>query len=191
MVTQHFSIPLICTIIIRIIDIFLGFLLLLSHLLLAHGSLKERKYSVTIFFIISFATLLLYWTCFAYLKYALKESEASKEVRSSNIYEFSCLVNFSTNSKLFNQSLRCPFACLPQTSPSNPKQTLVNLSIYIIDIQQWHTEYLSYFHFSDTGYGYHPQSELLNTFAANLTVPQSDRQKCRGRDTVIKELEWK
>ena len=59
----------------------LGLSLLLSHLLLCHASSQERRATLTLFFILSMATLVLYWAHFAYLKYGLGDGEASKEVK--------------------------------------------------------------------------------------------------------------
>ena len=51
-----------------------------AQLLLCHGSVRRRRHSLTLFFVLSMAALLLYWLWFAYLKYGKQESEASKEV---------------------------------------------------------------------------------------------------------------
>ena len=64
----------------RYVSIFLGLSLLLSHLLLCYGSVQERRATVTLFFILSMAVLVLYWAWFGYLKYGMGEREASKEV---------------------------------------------------------------------------------------------------------------
>ena len=61
-------------------DILLGLSLILSHLVLCYGSVKERKAAITLFFILSISVLLLYWVWWGYLKYGKGESEASKEV---------------------------------------------------------------------------------------------------------------
>ena len=58
----------------------LGLSLLVSHLVLCYGATQERRDTVTMFFILSMAVLVLYWVWFAYLKYGVGESEASKEV---------------------------------------------------------------------------------------------------------------
>ena len=64
----------------RYVSIFLGLSLLLSHLLLCYGSVQERRATVTLFFILSMAVLVLYWAWFGYLKYGMGDEEASKEV---------------------------------------------------------------------------------------------------------------
>ena len=61
----------------------LGLSLLLSHLVLCYGSVQERRATVTLFFILSMAVLVLYWAQWAYLKYGMGESEASQEVRNA------------------------------------------------------------------------------------------------------------
>ena len=61
-------------------DIVLGLCLLASQLLLCYSSVKKKRDSLTLFFILSMAVLVLYWVWFAYLKYGKEESEASKEV---------------------------------------------------------------------------------------------------------------
>ena len=38
------------------------------------------------FFVLSFATVILYWAWFFYLKYVIKESEANKEVMPTRIF---------------------------------------------------------------------------------------------------------
>ena len=64
----------------RYVDIVLGLGMLGAQLLLCHGSVRRRRHSLTLFFVLSMAALLLYWLWFAYLKYGKQESEASKEV---------------------------------------------------------------------------------------------------------------
>ena len=64
----------------RYVSIFLGLSLLLSHLLLSYGSVQERRATVTLFFILSMAVLVLYWAWFGYLKYGMGDGEGSKEV---------------------------------------------------------------------------------------------------------------
>ena len=66
--------------ILRYVDIFLGLSLLLSHLVLCYGSSQERRAPLTLFLILSMASLTLYWVWFAYLKYGKGDGEASKEV---------------------------------------------------------------------------------------------------------------
>ena len=61
-------------------DILLGLGLLASQVLLCYSSIKRRRETLTLFFILSMAVLVLYWVWFAYLKYGKEESEASKEV---------------------------------------------------------------------------------------------------------------
>ena len=64
----------------RSVDILLGLSLLLSHLVLCYGSVQERRATVTLFFILSMAVLVLYWAWFGYLKYGMGDGEASGEV---------------------------------------------------------------------------------------------------------------
>ena len=64
----------------------LGLSLLLSHLLLSYGSVQERRATVTLFFILSMAVLVLYWAWFGYLKYGMGDGEASKEVTSISYF---------------------------------------------------------------------------------------------------------
>ena len=72
----------------RYVSIFLGLSLLLSHLLLCYGSVQERRATVTLFFILSMAVLVLYWAWFGYLKYGMGDGEVSKEVNKSFIIRF-------------------------------------------------------------------------------------------------------
>ena len=65
----------------RYVDILLGVCLLISQVLLCYSAAKKKRDSLTLFFILSMAVLVLYWVWFAYLKYGKGESEASKEVR--------------------------------------------------------------------------------------------------------------
>ena len=58
----------------------LGVCLLISQVLLCYSAAKKKRDSLTLFFILSMAVLVLYWVWFAYLKYGKGESEASKEV---------------------------------------------------------------------------------------------------------------
>ena len=51
-----------------------------AQLLLCHGTVRRSQHSLTLFFVLSMAALLLYWLWFAYLKYGKQEIEASKEV---------------------------------------------------------------------------------------------------------------
>ena len=44
-----------------------------AQLLLCHGSVRRRRHSLTLFFVLSMAALLLYWLWFAYLKYGKQE----------------------------------------------------------------------------------------------------------------------
>jgi len=64
----------------RYVDIVLGLSFLLTHALLMHSSKHESRSHLTLYFVLSISTLLLYWIWFAYLKYAMAESEASKEM---------------------------------------------------------------------------------------------------------------
>ena len=61
-------------------DIVPGLGLLASQILLCYSSVKKKRDTLTLFFILSMAVLVLYWVWFAYLKYGKGESEASKEV---------------------------------------------------------------------------------------------------------------
>ena len=70
------------SILCRFVDILLGLSLLLSHLVLCYGSVQERRATVTLFFILSMALLVLYWAWFGYLKYCMGDEEASKEVKN-------------------------------------------------------------------------------------------------------------
>ena len=65
----------------RCVDMMLGLSLLLPHLVLCHASSQERRAVVRIFFILSMASLTLYWAWFGYLKYGVGDGEASKEVK--------------------------------------------------------------------------------------------------------------
>ena len=64
----------------RYVDIVLGLSFLVSHLVLMHSSKHESRSHLTLYFVFSVSTLILYWAWFVYLKYAMGESEASKEV---------------------------------------------------------------------------------------------------------------
>lgn len=64
----------------RYVDILLGLCLLVSQVLLCYSSIRKKRETLTLFFILSMAVLILYWVWFAYLKYGKGESEASKEV---------------------------------------------------------------------------------------------------------------
>ena len=64
----------------RYVDIVLGLCLFASQILLCYSSVKKKRDTLTLFFILSMAVLVLYWVWFAYLKYGKGESEASKEV---------------------------------------------------------------------------------------------------------------
>ena len=81
-------------------DILLGLSFLATHLVLMYSSKHSSRCVVclvisivmyhvmcpitrshlTLYFVLSVSTLLLYWAWFVYLKYAMGESEASKEV---------------------------------------------------------------------------------------------------------------
>ena len=69
----------------RYVDIVLGLGMLGAQLLLCHGSVRRRRDSLTLFFVLSMAALLLYWLWFAYLKYGKQEIEASKEVGNAMV----------------------------------------------------------------------------------------------------------
>ena len=69
----------------RYVDIVLGLSFLLTHALLMHSSKHESRSHLTLYFVLSISTLLLYWIWFAYLKYAMAESEASKEVNNNSL----------------------------------------------------------------------------------------------------------
>ena len=62
-------------------DILLGLCLLTSLVSLEYGSMTGERPPLTLFLILSLATMAVYWLWFLYLKYAKMESEASKEVR--------------------------------------------------------------------------------------------------------------
>ena len=80
----------------RYVDILLGLSFLATHLVLMYSSKHSSRCVVchvttivtyhvarshlTLYFVLSVSTLLLYWAWFVYLKYAMGESEASKEV---------------------------------------------------------------------------------------------------------------
>jgi len=64
----------------RYVDIVLGLSFLLTHLVLMYSSKHESRSHLTLYFVLSVSTLLLYWAWFVYLKYAVGESEASKEM---------------------------------------------------------------------------------------------------------------
>ena len=68
------------SVIFRYVDIVLGLSFLVSHLILMHSSKHESRSHLTLYFVFSVSTLILYWAWFVYLKYAMGESEASKEV---------------------------------------------------------------------------------------------------------------
>ena len=72
-------------------------LLLLLHLHLPHGSLKEGNYSIIIFFSISLVIFLLYCICFAYLSYALKCSDHQLFMQSVVFQTFCLIWNFPEN----------------------------------------------------------------------------------------------
>ena len=83
----------------RYVDICLGLSLLLSHLLLSYGSVQESRYTITFFFILSMAVLILYWMWFAYLKYGKMESEASKKVKQIS---FTAMIKLSLANSSFS-----------------------------------------------------------------------------------------
>ena len=62
-------------------DIVLGLSFLASHLVLMYSSKHESRSHLTLYFVLSVSTLLLYWSWFVYLKYGVGENEASKEVK--------------------------------------------------------------------------------------------------------------
>ena len=70
---------------LRYVDIFLGILLLCAQLCLLHGSHQRNRLTLIIFLSLSLTTISLYWVWFAYLKYALQDTEATEEVVKSNI----------------------------------------------------------------------------------------------------------
>ena len=75
-----------CNSVSRYVDIVLGVCLLLSQLLLCYSAVKKKRDTLTLFFILSMAVLVLYWVWFAYLKYGKGESEASKEVILARVW---------------------------------------------------------------------------------------------------------
>lgn len=111
---QHLSAP-------RYVDIVLGISFLLTHAVLMHSSKHESKSNLTIYFVLSVFTLLLYWFWFAYLKYAMAESEASKEV------------TFQIFSKIFPLAKHdiC-LEILPFISIFSISNIYVNYSVFII-----------------------------------------------------------
>ena len=72
-------------------DIVLGLSFLATHLVLMYSSKHESRSHLTLYFVLSVSTLLLYWAWFVYLKYGVGENEASKEVITSYISE-GCLL---------------------------------------------------------------------------------------------------
>lgn len=64
----------------RYVDILLGLSFLATHLVLMYSSKHSSRSHLTLYFVLSVSTLLLYWAWFVYLKYAMGESEASKEM---------------------------------------------------------------------------------------------------------------
>ena len=78
--TDGLGCTLILTLYFRYVDIVLGLSFLVSHLILMHSSKHESRSHLTLYFVFSVSTLILYWAWFVYLKYAMGESEASKEV---------------------------------------------------------------------------------------------------------------
>lgn len=68
-------------------DIVLGLSFLATHLVLMYSSKHESRSHLTLYFVLSVSTLLLYWAWFVYLKYGVGENEASKEVITSYISE--------------------------------------------------------------------------------------------------------
>ena len=75
------------TLLARFVDIILGLSILLSHLVLCHGSSQERRAVVRIFFILSMATLALYWAWAACLQYGLGDGQAAKEVMLNSVQQ--------------------------------------------------------------------------------------------------------
>ena len=72
----------------RYVDIVLGLGFLVTHLVLMYSSKHESRSHLTLYFVLSVSTLLLYWSWFVYLKYGVGENEASKEVTPSLISWF-------------------------------------------------------------------------------------------------------
>ena len=68
----------------RYLDICAGLVVLISVFSLEYGAINSRRGPLELFFILSFATVALYWGGFFYFKYVIKESEANKEVRIFN-----------------------------------------------------------------------------------------------------------
>ena len=69
----------------RYVDIVLGLSFLATHLVLMYSSKHESRSHLTLYFVLSVSTLLLYWSWFVYLKYGVGENEASKEVTLPSI----------------------------------------------------------------------------------------------------------
>merc|ERR1719251_363223 len=64
----------------RYVDIVLGLSFLATHLVLMYSSKHESRSHLTLYFVLSVSTLLLYWAWFVYLKYGVGKNEASKEM---------------------------------------------------------------------------------------------------------------
>ena len=69
----------------RYVDIVLGLSFLVTHLFLIYSSKYEKRFFLTLYFVLSISTVLLHWAWFVYLKYAMQESEASKEVNNNSL----------------------------------------------------------------------------------------------------------
>ena len=98
--------------IFRYVDIFLGGLLLAAHICLLHGSHQKNRLTLILFLSLSLTSLSLYWIWFAYLKYALQDSEATKEVSSPPLITSECLHFYVSGLR----SWKCHELTLPNTS---------------------------------------------------------------------------
>ena len=76
----------------RYVDIVLGLSFLATHLVLMYSSKHESRSHLTLYFVLSVSTLLLYWSWFVYLKYGVGENEASKEVTLPQISQDSWFI---------------------------------------------------------------------------------------------------
>ena len=78
----------------RYVDIVLGLSFLATHLVLMYSSKHESRSHLTLYFVLSVSTLLLYWSWFVYLKYGVGENEASKEVTLPQISQGSWFISW-------------------------------------------------------------------------------------------------
>ena len=102
----------------RYVDIVLGLSFLVSHLVLMHSSKHESRSHLTLYFVFSVSTLILYWAWFVYLKYAMGESEASKEVNMWWLTGLDCCRLTRFPQVLIVLMLNCPHDHNPHTNHS-------------------------------------------------------------------------